>query len=271
MPLRDDAQYHSVALPPERPTTPSPVFGQGPRQGSLYLPDVEVLAEIGRRWTSTPELCWFCLWDGYGWNNVIPLTLGGQGAPPKRPDPIPCPVRGGPTVHLPHRNYFLYSGHVEEATATFPLSIFEQSPNLWWPQDQSWCVATELDLQWTYVAGTAGMIDEILVDRRIEALPVDPADPMMRIEGWVQNWIDAAVSALFENGQASITTSMGTIRASLERPSRLHHGAFRCQSTDLEGRARSSTAVPLRSTNAEEILSDVTFTLTHQVLALAEL
>ena len=46
LPLRDNAQFHSVALPPADPGAPPPFRGQGPRQGSLYVPDAEVLAAI---------------------------------------------------------------------------------------------------------------------------------------------------------------------------------------------------------------------------------
>ncbi len=68
MPLRADAQFHSVALPPVRPDGDAPGSGMCPETGSLYPPDAEVLAGIVREWTTTPERCWFCVWDGYGWD-----------------------------------------------------------------------------------------------------------------------------------------------------------------------------------------------------------
>ena len=50
-------------------------------------------------------------------------------------------------------------------------SHFEShSPNLWWPDDQAWCVATEIDHQSTYVGGPEGLISELLIDARFEAL-----------------------------------------------------------------------------------------------------
>jgi len=62
MPLRKDAQFHSIALPPAAPSEPPPYGGLGPQEGSLYAPDAEVLAAIGRDWTATPQDCWFCVW-----------------------------------------------------------------------------------------------------------------------------------------------------------------------------------------------------------------
>ena len=66
MPLRQDAQFHSIALPPTDPGEPPPYQGQGPREGSLYLRDAEVphrdpagldrhaggllVLRVGRRW-----------------------------------------------------------------------------------------------------------------------------------------------------------------------------------------------------------------------------
>ena len=92
-----DAQFHSIALPPAAPAEPPPYHGQGPRDGSLYVPDAEVLAGILRGWTVTPEDCWFCVWDGYGWESA--RSLG--------------PAREAPRVQLPHRGYLLYQGPVE--------------------------------------------------------------------------------------------------------------------------------------------------------------
>ena len=41
MPLRKDAQFHSIALPPAALSGPPPYGSQGPQEGSLYLPDAE--------------------------------------------------------------------------------------------------------------------------------------------------------------------------------------------------------------------------------------
>jgi len=44
MPLHRGAQFHSVALPAVRPAGEAPLSGQGPRQGTLHLPDAQLLA-----------------------------------------------------------------------------------------------------------------------------------------------------------------------------------------------------------------------------------
>ena len=66
LPLRPMGQFHSVALPPEAPANEPPWHGS-PRQGTLTAPDAKRLVELLRPWTSTPDECWFAVWDGYGW------------------------------------------------------------------------------------------------------------------------------------------------------------------------------------------------------------
>ncbi len=42
--------------------------------------------------------------------------------------------------------------------------------------DRSWCVATEIDLDSTLVAGDAALIDAVLARGGLEAWPVGPSD-----------------------------------------------------------------------------------------------
>lgn len=215
MPLRRDAQFHSVALPPVSPQAPAPWRIQGPEEGSMYLPDAEILAGLAWEWTRTPERCWFCVWDGYGWDRT---TFARPGEPSVRlPDPVPAAIRNGPRVCLPHRDYLLYQGPAEAVTAAFSLSRSEQTPNLWWPADIAWCVATEIDLPWTYVGGPAGLIEQILGDHRIEALPAAPGDPVTHVEDWVARWAGDATASLLACGNTVISTPRGTVEARIAR------------------------------------------------------
>jgi hypothetical protein len=219
MPLRRDAQFHSIALPPTAPGGPPPYGSQGPQEGSLYVPDAEVLAAIVRDWTATPEDCWFCVWDGFGWDTGSTFTFTETGRPseiieePGR-DPVPGPVREGPRVRLPHRNYFLYRGPAEAVATLARLDgTWGQCPNIWWPADRAWCVASEIDLQWTYIGGPRGLIDAILADGRVEALPAAPDDLVSRVEDWVTGWADQLADGLMARGAASLSTARGSVDA----------------------------------------------------------
>jgi hypothetical protein len=49
-----------------------------------------------------------------------------------------------------------------------------QSPNIWWPQDRSWVVGTEIDDWNTYVGGSEACIEELLASPRLEVVPSGP-------------------------------------------------------------------------------------------------
>jgi hypothetical protein len=100
--------------------------------------------------TSTPDVCWFAVWEGYGFLE------------PKRYEDLP-------RVKTPERTYILYRGPLQAVTA-FSWGQTWQSPNLWWPDDRAWCVATEIDLPETYVGGSEAAIDRIVADSQLEAL-----------------------------------------------------------------------------------------------------
>jgi hypothetical protein len=64
------------------------------------------------------------------------------------------------------------------AVGTSSLSVAPgwQSPNLWWPDDQAWCVGTEIDLMSTYVGGSRGCVRAIVEHRQLEAAAVESSD-----------------------------------------------------------------------------------------------
>ena len=53
---------------------------------------------------------------------------------------------------------------------------FDRSPNLWWPDDHAWFVATEVDDAWTYVGGSNDAIAVVLEDDGLEAVPAQLTD-----------------------------------------------------------------------------------------------
>lgn len=220
MPLRRDSQFHSVALPPNRPEKPRPWGGQGPRIGSLYPPDAFAVAETLRRFTPTPDECWFCLWEGYG---LLGRSLTTGPEPDAKRYLVPDNLQE--RVSLPNRDYLLYFGGVDDVVAT-ATEAFHQTANLWWPSDRSWAVATEIDLSSTYVGGTTELAEALVADTRIEALFALPDDDISRQEDWVQRWTDKAVDDLLGSGDATVETSAGTLYFRVKRPTRLRDGAL---------------------------------------------
>ena len=116
-----------------------------------------------------------------------------------------------------------------------------QSPNLWWPDDRAWCVATEIDLAWTYVGGTTALIRDVLANSDVEAQPASPDDNHhQRPPSWLEPAIQDAATELINSGTATLHTWRGTLHAQLERPQRQTDGDLRIQRTRPDGRGGSS-------------------------------
>lgn len=254
-PLEPDTQFHDIALPEREPAAPAPWDGQGPAEGTLTADDAAALAEILRTHTADPEHCWFCVWDGWGWDNAVLFTVSGDGrrdgSGTRLPGPVPTAVREGPRVRLPNRDYLLYAGPVEAALAF--AGTQGQTPGLWWPADRTWCVASEIDLQWSYVGGPSALIEDLLADPRVETLPARPdGSHHFRVRGWLAAMIDDATVRLLEEGEVTIRTSRGTVRAELRRPDRWRRGLLRCARQGSNGVSAASDR-PLRRTSEEEL------------------
>ena len=143
-------QFDRIANISERHEKPP--WGSLPLMGSLPREECLSIANVLREFTSTPEECYFCIWEGYGFLD------------PDRSKNIP-------RMRVPHRGYLLFRGPLE-AVMSFTNTVgWTQSPNIWWPADRAWCVATEIDLFDTYVGGSEACIEAILKCPDLEALP----------------------------------------------------------------------------------------------------
>ena len=127
----------------------SPLWHGAPARGHLPSPVAERLVQVLTRWTTTADVCWFAVAEG--------------GAV----------ITDHPTLSLPRCEYWLVNGPIELAAANMAAEPFEQSANLWWPADRAWCVATDVDLVSSYVAGSAACIAEVLARPDLEALPAE--------------------------------------------------------------------------------------------------
>src|SRR6476619_3990082 len=112
-------------------------------------------------------------------------SLGGPRGPhgpgPAGPaGPAGRSVLDGPRLRLHCRDYLLFTGSLSAAASmgwhAAPEWVVPQSPNLFWPHDRSWCVATEIDLDSTLVAGTDELVRAVLAAPGLEAWPVAADD-----------------------------------------------------------------------------------------------
>jgi hypothetical protein len=82
---------------------------------------------------------------------------------------------GRATIGLPGRSYLLVGGTVEDATRFIFQGSF-QSPSLWWADDRSWFVHTEIDGMSTYVGGAREMVDRLVGEQVLESFEVGADD-----------------------------------------------------------------------------------------------
>ena len=159
---------------------PAP-WEEPPPAGELPTELLSYLCEVLAGYTTTRRRCLFCLWDGYGWIYGSP-SVAKVGSLATIPPAFPPEVIDGPRVKLPGRDYILFQGPLDAAQDLgWHLSDDEfipQSPNVFWPEDHAWCVTTDIDLDSTYIGGSAELARDLLVDARLEVVPVNPTDPI---------------------------------------------------------------------------------------------
>ena len=161
------AQFTDLALDADRAETER---GPEPLLGSLDPMTLPLLRDHLAKHTTTPDVCWFALWPGFGSS--------------------PARWQSSRTFHLPGRQYWLFAGaltDVVEVSMEFDSAGLDddwlkasrqmgmvRSPTIWWPQDQAWLVHSEIDYDSTLVGGASSLIEALVGDPGMEALQVDP-------------------------------------------------------------------------------------------------
>jgi len=176
----------------------------GPEQMDLLL---DALAPF-----TGDQPCHFALWTGYGWlydhgtrpedsTSFAALTYAiddvGEGDAPgssfalaqaqaearlramRAAHQVERPA--APTLALPHRDYHLWHGPLAAAAAFASLG---QSPTLWWPDDRSWFVCTELDTVATDLGASEEIVAALLGVPGLRASRVSPDDPVQMPADW---------------------------------------------------------------------------------------
>lgn len=105
--------------------------------------------------TTTPDDCYFCLWDG--WPGAI------------------APEPGGARVHLPNRDYHLFRGPATEA-GNWGLSRDDHMPPaaFIWPADHAWCIASDVDPHWAGIGASKHAIKRLTSSPHLDIVEADP-------------------------------------------------------------------------------------------------
>jgi hypothetical protein len=149
---------------------------------------LRALLDTLARFTSSPDDCYFCLWDGWfseftGSTGVTAVhQVSGTARPGLWTEPVPRHrVPAQPKVRLPHRAYYLFQGMLSDfgdwgADESLPdvTSQHVPYPAFIWPSDHRWCVAKDVDPHWAGVAAELAAIDRLLADPRLDVVPAAP-------------------------------------------------------------------------------------------------
>ncbi|MEO1060518.1 MAG: hypothetical protein AAFZ07_03795 [Actinomycetota bacterium] len=163
-------------------------FHEGPFEGSPPLEVAEPLVEVLLDSTATPDRWWIGVWDGFGsitgtirrTRRRAPLARWRARRPDRWEREHDSYVRWA--AHAPvvdgwwrGRSFLLFEGGPE---AVLAFASRHEGPSLWWPDDAAWCVATDIDLPWTYVGADEATIGAIEQRTWLELRTVHPDDPI---------------------------------------------------------------------------------------------
>jgi hypothetical protein len=116
------------------------------------------VASIGGGYTSTPDETWFAVWEGHGFDSAASAAALGR----------------IPRVELPDRTYYLMQGPLTAIEGLrYPGEDGWRNPDLVWPTDHRWLIATDVDFWSLYVGGDDGFITALAsalptVSQRVE-------------------------------------------------------------------------------------------------------
>jgi hypothetical protein len=155
------------------------VWDMEPELGDIPERIAKHLARLLQRYTSTAERCWFAptamreelgvmlvFTEGTSADEQVRVRDASEARLAERQRRLET----APRFTLPNREFRLFAGALEALVDLY--DELDVSPNLWWPDDRSWCVGTDIDLMTTYVGGSASAVDALLADKQIEVLPV---------------------------------------------------------------------------------------------------
>lgn len=107
---------------------------------------VDVLTEA----TTTPYDVFVAVWEGWG------------DVPPQR-------FPGAAHLDTQARGHFLLRGPLRGVLTSVAAAPHHRSAaGLWWPADRAWFVSTEIDFEWSFVAGSDELVDRLMDDDRLE-------------------------------------------------------------------------------------------------------
>lgn len=193
-----EMQWHAiVGLPEDEKYLDSRWPGQNPLTGEMDIDDLDALCEILAAHTADPAHCFFGLCTIELWeesftrkelkNRLLRLPLQRNHivltGPLSAVDQLDNDGEANPG---PSRASFTFVAYINAEGPGTPeadpdsveLSRGRDAPNLIWPGDHSWLVASEVDFDSTLIGGSAELIQSIVDSPKLEAWHVEPTDSL---------------------------------------------------------------------------------------------
>ena len=181
------AQFERISTPAPGHRIPASYQDvQAPTTGDLAPDALRALCAVLGRHTPAAARCRFAVWEGWG-----ELTGAGTVVSTSSSGPSPL-IRRAPSewqlelraarFETPGRAYYLFTGPIDDALRIGSWATADwflpRSPNLFWPDDRRWCIATEIDFDSTLLGGPTDLINDALRREDLEAWPVGPLDSL---------------------------------------------------------------------------------------------
>lgn len=172
-----------------------------PEEGQLDQAVLATLAEHLRAATTTPDDLVAAVWDGWGdlnsgsaWSSFVVgepseeqlRQLQEQAEQRRIRKAAAARALASPTFAWPGREFHLLSASLALFSETdwldgTPVDVWPaagHTPQMLWPEDHSWVLATEIDWDCTIIAGSRDLVAEVLDDPRLEAFAVADTDDL---------------------------------------------------------------------------------------------
>jgi hypothetical protein len=155
------------------------------------------LFELLAAGTTTPDECYFCVWEGFGPAQASSDHDPAYAGVDDPADPVEwaaarpglAPAAGdwpsigpGPKVEVPNRAYWLFRGPLAglgawDSAEGWPerYRLDTAQPAFVWPADHAWCAALDVDPHWAGIGGGTVLIDQLIADPLLDVVAADPA------------------------------------------------------------------------------------------------